>query len=152
MKGWIKYFADGSRERGVDSAVRQGNASWTRGRLKYIIKAESHHDRYIIRIIGIGDYHQSDDCEAKLFQSQGRVVVRRLQKKLDIADKFVITTVTPHELNAEVMTNIPKLPSLLNGAKREIISIKEDNVGKWLTLELDILGGEMRLRITESRI
>lgn len=149
MKGWIKYFADGTSEKGTDRAVRLHEASWRNGRQGHIIRVEAWHDRFLIAINGVGCFWQSDDCEVPLYANHSRVVCRRIQKQIDSNDKFMTLVSNPFKLEACIGNSITNHVSATSDRVRHI-PIEDSMVGKWVTLEIDVCNGEMRVCFTEE--
>ena len=51
MSYWMKYFNDGTVERGTDEDLISGRASWTNGRLKGISSAVLHYAGAVVKIV-----------------------------------------------------------------------------------------------------
>ncbi len=134
--GWVKHFADGTKEFGSDQAVRMKRASWSQGRLTGMIGAEVIHGNKRIAIFTPGEFWQSDDYDVRIFESTPSLAIRRLQYKIQPEDS----------LRAEWLEN-----SLVLRPGIGFYALPE-KVGKWMTLELNIETGEIDFSIQENRI
>ena len=57
MGYWQKTFADGSILKGTDEDVDKGLASWSKSKFENMIGASIEHNKKLIEIIGVGDFH-----------------------------------------------------------------------------------------------
>lgn len=149
MKGWVKHFADGTSERGTDRAIRLKQASWRNGRHTGIVRVESWHDRFVIAIDGTGEFWQSDDCEVPLYSNHSRIICRRIQKQVEPQDRLMMILSDSFKLVATVGAQYPMYTM---GDQPRVVPIDPDMVGKWLTLEMDVRSGSMRMSFAERRI
>jgi len=152
MRGWIKYFADGAQERGLDRDVRLKKASWRNSRQTDIIKVESHHDKYMICILASGgEYWQSDNYISSLFSPDTKVTIRRIQRKTEQQENFIILQASAYILSATISINQP-LVSPIPETKQQVILLTEANKGKWFTIEMDLQNGEIRSWFADGKI
>lgn len=136
MNGWVKHFADGTKEIGTDRDVQMKKASWSHGRLTGMTAAEIIHENKKLSIMLPGDYWQSDDYDVSIFTSKPELIVRRLQFQIfeGLAWSF--------------WENENEL-----GIRRGAYTLSYGSiVGKWITLELDVRTGKMTRSIQENRI
>jgi hypothetical protein len=119
-----------------------------------MIRAEVWHDRYQASISGVGDFWQSDDCEVVMYANSSRVVARRVQKRIDPTDSWVVIDSDPFSLQVQVLSvaQKAKISAPPPGAKRKELFLSRAEMGKWLTVELRVKDGEMKLGFTEDRI
>ena len=123
MYGWIKLFADGTKEVGTDYDVSRKKASWSRGRLEGMVGAEIIHGNKSIAIYAPGVFWQSDDYEITVHpNSKPELKVRRLQKQIEKMD-YLHFNINP-----------------------------DKDCGKWLTIELDITTGKSSWSVQETKI
>lgn len=149
MNGWIKYFAFGRPEYGTDKDVINKSASWSRGRLSEMIAAELwHNDLRVVRIVGPGEYHQSDDFSVSLHYSKPDRIIRRLQFLIQPQHDFVVgymqsNTIDAYLTNSEVMHS-DKQYSLFCGL--------HSNTGEWLTVEYDIKYDKIGMYVSKEQL
>jgi hypothetical protein len=136
MNGWIKHFADGSKEVGTDQAVYAKKASWSKGRLADMIGAEVVHGNKRIAILVPGEFWQSDDYDVSFLQSTPSLVKRRLQYKIQ------------KSLGLKVEWQDDSVVVLLCPG----FYATEEQVGQWVTIELDIKTGKFDFTVQENRI
>lgn len=86
--GWVKYFADGTKEEGYDYLVQAKKASWSKGRLDGIIAVSLTHDGTTVMVRATGTWWQEDVFEAVVGENGGKIVERRLFKDIVENDKF----------------------------------------------------------------
>lgn len=136
MYGWIKHFADGTKEVGTDEDVGMKRASWSRGRLTSMVGAEVIHGNVRMAILSPGEFWQSDDYDVDVFEPTPSLVVRRLQKKIERGDGLRRV----QDDNSIVLSlDDTYVPS-------------EEIIGKWLTLEYNLAKQQLRWKIKENRI
>jgi hypothetical protein len=140
---WRKYFADGSLEIGSDRAIEAKEASWSRGRLDRMIRAQSAAKGHVLEIQGPGEYWQSDDFVFTPATGESLLIRNRLQKKITPEDKHFC--VLPSGLNSNQVIFNADLT-----CRRWVIS--PDNIGKWLTLEYTVSTNEFQWYISDRRI
>lgn len=85
MSHWIKLFSDGTDEKGTDTNIAKGKASWSRGRLTQMIAAVLHYSGRTVRLEGIGPYWQKDIATMS-FNSSPKRIARQLGKKINEDD------------------------------------------------------------------
>ena len=128
--GWIKYFADGTKEVGYDHLVQSKLASWSKGRLKDICFVELYHENKRIGIRGTGEFWQSDTFETQvLTNGQGQLVKRTLYKKLHEQDN-AITSICLGINN--MIADCTKVP-----LDEYSLYVDDGQVGKWFILDLE---------------
>jgi hypothetical protein len=142
MSSWIKYFNDGSEEKGSDEDIEKGLASWSRGRLEgiesvslfkeghkasiVIPNTEWHHfDRYVALL----EYGANESARvARVIQAEikedhvGRRLLysSRLQRKeaIDYYEEKII---------------MDCLFSNLSPGEQELVNINKEHTGRWFT-------------------
>lgn len=136
MHGWVKHFADGTKEIGSDRAVRLKRASWSRGRLNDMVGAEIIHGSKRLAILTPGEFWQSDDYDVNIFEPTPSLAIRRLQYKIQRGDS----------LRAEWLED-----SLVLRPGIGFFALEKD-IGRWMTLELNVRTGEINYSIQEQKI
>lgn len=81
MSHWIKYFSDGKQETGSDRHVREGRASWSRGRLDSMIGVMLHFVQKYVTLQGEGPFWQRDIFTSS-YNLPSRRVARQIGKKI----------------------------------------------------------------------
>jgi len=148
MNGWIKLFADGTKEIGSDELVQKGLASWSKGRLVNMVGVELHHDDRIVILEGTGKFWQSDDYMARMSQNgTSDLVTRRIQKLIYDDDAWMLID---HVNQFSRYKIVNRITHGINGfiSKRKILS----QMGKWLTIEMDVKTGRTIFRFSDRRI
>lgn len=145
MYGWIKHFADNTREVGTDNDVQRGRASWSKGRLEDMIDAEVFYGEKIISIISPGKFWQSDDYEVPLHGTEPKLVVRRLQRQLKEGETFAIS-IDHNSILAAGPVNLRQTWHC------SVLVVTESMDGKWLTLEYNLERDRFTYRIEENKI
>lgn len=148
MNGWIKVFKDGSEEKGLDSAVERGEASWSRGRLDDMEEVILIQDNKVLSIVGPGEFWQSDDYEVSFFETKAKKVKRRIQKKITKKDEVMHTTFF-HEGKVVVFT---PLSEKYNYTADEKTKLDESLIGKWFTIEVDLEQGGITSSFEDNKI
>ena len=142
QNGWVKIFADGTREVGADHAVKQGMASWTKGRQAGIVAVELWHEGVMIRISGPGQYWQSDEYEVN-GRGEHTLIRRRIQKRIDFVDEFYSVNRGGSVLIASTAIHHASDGDFCRGK----------HVGKWVTLEIDVKrGGHTTHYLAEGKL
>ena len=147
MNGWVKLFADGTKELGTDEDVKRKLASWSRGKLINMIGSEIYQDNIKMAIEGLGPYWQSDDYDVSFMESTPSMVIRRLQKQITKDDafwmcnvglktfKYIFLSLQEQQIYAGNTDPVPK-----------------EWVGKWFTVTLDLKQRTCLFSIEESKI
>lgn len=148
MNGWIKYFIDGTKEIGSDRRVNSKKASWSRGRLEDVIQADLKYGRNTISIRGLGKYHQADTYVLYAQSGRQELVMRHLQRQIKKDDHFLCLIPQPDSLTIQVYSDFP----LKETDKTKIQELSLQDVGKWLTLTLDLSEKETRFTIIPSKV
>lgn len=147
--GWTKHFLDDTTECGTNQDVARKLASWSKGRLYGMWGACIKEGKQHLHINGLGDFWQSDDYEVQLAEKWPSMVVRRLQKKLSTGDIFVdIKRFGEYGLEAYV----GKAEDLKNPPRGERNMLADKDIGKWLTLEMDLVNYTERYYLSENRL
>lgn len=81
MSYWVKYFSDGKHETGNDKDVREGRASWSRGRFDSIIGVILHFAKKYVTLQGEGPFWQKDIFTSS-YNLPPRRVARQIGKKI----------------------------------------------------------------------
>jgi hypothetical protein len=136
MHGWVKYFADGTKEVGTDEDVHMKRASWSRGRLTSMVGAEVIHGNVRMAILSPGRFWQSDDYDVDLFESTPSLVIRRLQRQIQRGDILYARA------NKE---------TLVFSTEGSLVA-PDTHIGKWLTLEYNVSEQQLSYRIAENII
>jgi len=123
--GWIKHFADGSRELGYDHLVGDKQASWSRGRLEGMTAVEVHHNGTTVMIEGTGEFWQWDTLEADLLSSNTKIIGRTISKKIHEKD-------TGFTVNDGVVRFFT-----LRALDDNIFFTTEEDIGKSFILEIE---------------
>ena len=84
MSYWIKLFSDGTQEKGTDTNIARGKASWSKGRLASMIAAVLKFGRKSIVLQGQGPYWQKDMAVSD--GSTHQRVARQIGKKIHHED------------------------------------------------------------------
>lgn len=148
--GWKKYFADGSSEAGSDIDVANKTASWSRGKLKHMLGVRIFHNKEcVILITGYGEYHQSDEFEASIYQSQPSRVVRRIQKRITQQDKYIVGQMTDNQNYISLYCG----PGIHPRRHYSVFYIPNNNeIDQWLTVEYDIKYDKIGMYVTKERL
>lgn len=136
MRGWIKYFTDGTKECGDDHLVQARLASWTKGRLENIKSVELWQDHQVISIVGPGTYWQSDTFEARVLVNEGRLIERTLYRKFEPKDTLMcIQSYKGCRFITVGGLEVRQIPC------EHIMHVKPEWIGKWLQLSMVVNGG-----------
>ena len=81
MSYWIKYFSDGKEETGSDRHIREGRASWSRGRLDSMISVTLLFAKKYVTLQGEGPFWQKDTF-ASSYNLPPRRIARQIGKKI----------------------------------------------------------------------
>lgn len=136
--GWVKFFADGTREDGFDHLVDNRQASWSRGRLTGMVRTEVVHNGIVVLSInGLGNFWQSDDFEISMITNKSKRCIRRIQ--------FEIGSHTGMIINSD-------LPGLHASVRYDRFAKPAPGIqGKWLTLEYNCLNNSATEYLSERR-
>jgi len=134
MQGYVKLFADGSRECLSDEDVRQRKASWRHGRLEGLIGVYLCHNSICVSLItGEGEWWQSDTMISvrSPITQQSEFFARRIERRIAPEDigKFIV-------MNHNCRNNIHsiKLDAYPSGSTN--IGIEDKDIGKWIFVTL----------------
>lgn len=84
MSYWIKLFSDGTQEKGTDTNIARGKASWSKGRLASMIGVVLKFAGPRVMITGPGPYWQKDIAVSS--QHQRVRVARQIGRKIHQED------------------------------------------------------------------
>lgn len=159
MTGWTKFFLDGTAECGTDLAIRQGLASWSNGRLKDVYAVNCTDGKEEIVIVGsVGEFWQSDDYESVAFQPDSKLVVRRIQRKIQPGDKHIGITKNSTILMLLVLPlpdlneTIGKFIGSHDSLSIKTIDVTPDMYNSWLTVTIDTITRQLSWEILKDRI
>jgi hypothetical protein len=143
MGRWIKYYADNSQYVGLDSDISKGKATWRGSKNTDIVRVDLLHQDMLLRIVGPGEYWQSDVYEAKFLNSESQLIKRRIEKRIDPTDKMFIYLNTSNE-NIVTFNNI--------SVRGHSNLIPPGWVGKWLILEYDVIRRNARYYVRDGKV
>jgi hypothetical protein len=84
MSYWIKLFSDGTQEKGTDTNIARGKASWSKGRLASMIGAALKFGGRSVTLQGQGPYWQKDTFIAS--ENTLERIARQIGKKIHQED------------------------------------------------------------------
>jgi len=133
MSYWMKYFEDGTVEKGTDRGVDSGTASWAKGRLEGLNAAILHYSGVIVKMAGASIW-QKDQFVVGL---QSHMTPARIARSLglQVTKEDVGQSAYLHYEGHDVYTL--SLAPLVRGSH---IEIKEDDVGSWLIAKVNQAG------------
>lgn len=133
MSYWIKLFSDGTQEKGTDTNIAKGRASWSRGRLASMIGAVLKYGGKTVTLSGPGPYWQKDVAVAS--QHQHSRVARQIGRKIhleDVGNWFLLLGRSPGVFTIEIAKERPPLNA---------VQIEQGHVGFYLVVTITNLGG-----------
>lgn len=137
MDTWIKKFVDDSKEMGTDKLIKEGKASWTKGRQKDIVSVTLSFDNVLATL------ESSSSRDSEWYQFDRYVVEGGITKKIF---RVLQVLITPREVGQEIkqtmfIYNNINILGLFIEPKFEKnsnwYSIKTSDVGKWLTIVIE---------------
>lgn len=134
MNGWIKYFADGTKEIGIDKDVKTRKVSWSKGRLNNIKEVQIQHNStgQWALISGPGEFWQSDTYEVAVLQSgNGQITNRTIYRKFQDGDSYMRC------IEVDGCLHIVIGDYICNG-EGTFFDIKSEWIGRWLELDIEI--------------
>lgn len=138
MPGWIKKFSDGSTERGSDTDVQAGRATWSRGRLDSMVGASI--SAYDLEAVIEGDrvrpFWQSDTITHDISTGRSGLLARRIQAQVLPGDLYL--AFRPHNGRGQAAGIWQVLPEV---AQAHVELISPSSIGAWLVLEIDLERG-----------
>jgi len=154
MQGYTKHFTDGSTEVISDELVKASRASWSRGKLSDMSAADLHMGSIMLTISGPGDYWVADDminiakvptAKRPSITVPSQFVARRVQRLIIPSDvgRFVVLQVRDNK-TFHMYLSAKEGPDVQ-------YQLKEDHVGKWLTLEYDLKADEVVYKLQDAR-
>jgi hypothetical protein len=149
-QGWIKHFKDGQSETGFDHQIRARTASWQHGRLEGLVAVDIRHGSIRVTLnAGEGNWWQSDTL-VSTFRGRGMVgstsyLTRRVQRQIVPTDVDKLFCEIPRGENST-------LYRLCEDSKRGVsIPIKDEHVGKWLTVALDVKNKSITITFLDKK-
>lgn len=137
MGFWTKYFLDTTTITATDEEVAAGKASWSKSRLDGMSGASLSENGRHIAISGPGEYWQSDEIEVDVgMNGPGKIIVRRVMKKLDVAERLVQVLRTEHSVMLRVIDVCIGAGYILPAESVETIPIHK--AGQWIILEYNL--------------
>jgi len=85
MSHWIKLFSDGTEEKGSDTLIRRGKASWSKGRLASMIGTVLYFVGMTVKLEGTGPYWQKDIATSS-YNLPPRRIARQIGRKIHEED------------------------------------------------------------------
>lgn len=134
MSYWIKLFSDGSQEKGTDTNIVKGKASWSKGRLASMIGTVLNFAGKTIKLAGNGPYWQKDVMIMSTVTGRHERLARRIGKKIhqeDIGWALLLTR-EPGVFTIEIAKEKPTSNS---------VQIKQSDVGFYLVASITNRGG-----------
>ena len=134
MSYWMKYFDDGTVEKGTDRGLSAGTASWVNGRLEGLNAAILHYAGTIIKVAGVGIW-QKDQFTVGIDPSamDPSRIARSLG--LQVTKEDVGQSAYMHHEGHDVYTL--SFAPLVRGNH---IKITEDDIGSWLVAKISRVG------------
>jgi hypothetical protein len=145
MGYWTKYFSDGTKYIGDDIAIQKKEASWSKSRLSNFVGVDLCHDNYMIKIVGYGDYWQSDTYEIGVGINGSCMVKRRIEKKINSHDTSFRYSCTPDKYFVSFFPGSDTHIGIPNPAPQLWID-------KWFILERDLQTKQTVFYIKDSQI
>jgi len=151
MGGWTKSFLDGSSIIVTSEDALQGKGSWSKSRLDGMSGASLSEGGRHIAITGPGEYWQSDDLEVDVGVSgPAKVMVRRLMKRIDPAERLLQVLRTEHSIMLRVIDVRFGVGTILTADT--LSSIPQDKAGQWLVLEYSVEKDAFKYYYSPERI
>jgi hypothetical protein len=150
MNGWVKHFSDGASELGSDTLVRAKKASWRHGRQEGLVAVDLHWQGKMYTLsCGEGEYWQSDTMVSNFTRGRPKppkMLTRRISRKIDLTDvgKNII-----HYQNTNVVR--VRLTDAEDPVTENYVSVTEDLVNKWLTMEVQGDTGKVKITLQPTR-
>lgn len=130
---WIKLFSDGTQEKGSDTLIRRGKASWSKGRLASMIGVILNYALNTIQLKGSGPYWQKDIATSS-YNLPARRIARQVGRKIHEEDIgwALLRPKGPGIFTIEIAKEKPSL-----NATR----ITKAHIGKYLVISITSQGG-----------
>jgi hypothetical protein len=151
MRGWTKHLLDGSTIVGEDRKVYRGKASWSRTPVD-LAAASIEHDRFFIKIVGPSEYHQSDDFIVRFGESHSQLTGRRLQVLVKPYYKYAVLQAASNGVYVTLGTTMACPLGPIKGVIRQEVVPLEKQRGMWLTTELNIKTGQIKVYFDKNKI
>ena len=150
MGGWVKVFDDKTFEMGTDPDVKNGLASWSRGRLDHMVGVSVKSGDQHIAIKGSGEYWQSDDFEVPVFSNDSVLITRRIMKRIETGERIFTILQTEHSTMITVSNLLLGMDE--TDLERNLQILPKDSVDKWLVLEYLIPSKTVRWYLSLGKI
>jgi len=131
---------------GRDIDVYRGHASWRKSSLDNLVQVTLEHEGILLSIEGPGEYWQSDDFES-IFPGGTKLIRRRIQRKIEPSNRFYRVDSSGYERGVKHSVSFQSNTSL-----GLLFPIRPQDVGKWLTLEYDVVKAKWHHKITQGRL
>lgn len=151
QNGWTKWFKNGTTLNGLDKNIPSGLCSWRNSELSGMIGCSLNHDLLSLRIVGDGEYWQSDTLAAVMTPDTTVKPTwrqRRIEKKLGSSDRVITVKPRPNCLTVEVSTAKSNTFHLIDTTH----SVTEAERGQWLIVEVDIPSSQFRWYLSKEKI
>lgn len=132
MGHWTKFYNNGTKYTGTDTAIARGQASWRKSKNNGIVKVVLEHNDLTLSISGIGEYWQSDEWEAEFPSGKPTMTKRRIMKKVEQYDQIacIRKSLTSYSLRFDAYTpKAGETPKITNEAL----------IGQWAVVEMDLI-------------
>ena len=143
MSYWVKLFSDGTQEKGTDTNIAKGKASWSKGRLSHMIAAILHFGGQTIRLEGRGPYWQKDIATMS-FNLPPRRIARQLGKKIN-EDDIGWATLLGGNFGSFTIRIVKEEPTLI----RTRVHVQESDIGHFLVVTISNTG-EVKLSVEKK--
>lgn len=147
MGKWIKRFIDGTEEHGTDRAIKEGRASWSKGKLKYMVGCRLMGFMCVADIhLDETEWHQFDKFIVPLGYTQYPSLRTHRAVQAKIRPKHIgsfIKIVRSGDFNEGISCFlIPELPDMedLIDSIPVYTEIMPEHLDKWFTVFIDKLG------------
>ena len=146
MNGWTKIYADGSACLGRDVDVYGGHVSWRKTSMDNIVQVILEHEGVFLSLDGPGSYWQSDDFES-VFPVGTKMIRRRIQKQIEPGNRF-------YKISSSGYQNgiIHRATFTITAGGGVVVPLRQQDVGKWLTLEYDIVRQNWHHKVLQGRM
>jgi len=137
MGAWLKFFTDGSRERGADQEIAIGKASWSLGRLDNIKEVRlSNTNRVCSLSVPNTSWHQFDRFSVIVSEGTPKPTKTHQVVQAEIISQHIGLSLICSETGGHYSWTI--VEDLKNIDKKYFFCkmLKKHHVGKWLTVIL----------------
>lgn len=143
MTGWTKHYSDGTKYIGDDYKVAAKLVSWRNSKNDDINAVDLKSFDKLLKIVGYGEYWQSDTYETIYPGSKSIIVKRRIMKKIENFDKFFREIKTQDKLIV-YFNNTDK-----GGGQFNFINFQDYN--KWLVIEHSVTSNTLLSYIKDQK-